>query len=358
MVTFNIPEPAVALGSWVVVTGVSGLVGSHVADQALQAGYKVRGTTRSRGKNSWTEEYFQPKYGSENFELVEVPDMAAKGAFEKVVAGASGFIHIATDTIGSNDAHLGIPKVVDAAINAIEAAAKEPNMKRFVYTSSSFAATFPSPYRRIVITQETFNGEAVKRAWLPDPEGDVVYAASKVEAERRITAWVKENRPGLVVNMVIVHKNPQSIACLLMRTVLPNANIGPIISSAHQGYPTSSQWVKALCGADYDADFKVPAQHFVNVQDDARLHCIALAHPSVESERIFAVAGPVKSNAIIDILIRHFPQKGYKHVLDDDDDLVVFEPTQRAEKLLVEVYGTGFASLEESVLANAAGLGN
>ncbi|RSL67566.1 hypothetical protein CEP53_002970 [Fusarium sp. AF-6] len=341
MVTFNIPEPAVALGSWVVVTGVSGLVGSHVADQVLQAGYKVCGTTRSRGKNSWTEEHFQTKYSSQNFELVEVLDMAVKGAFDKVVAGASEFIHVATDTTGSNDAHLTIPKVVDAAINALETAAKEPSMKRFVYTSSFFAATFPSPDKRIAITQETFNDEAVKRTWLPDPEGDVVYAASKVEAERRITAWVKENKPSLVVNMV-----------------LPNANIGPIISSAHQGYPTSSRWVKALCGADYDADFNVPAQHFVNVQDDARLHCIALAHPSVESECIFAVAGPVKSNAIIDTLSGHFPQKGYKRVLDDKEDLAVFEPTQRAEKLLVEVYGAGFASLEESVLANAAELVN
>ncbi|KAJ4183277.1 hypothetical protein NW755_009766 [Fusarium falciforme] len=116
--------------------------------------------------------------------------------------------------------------------------------------------------------------------------------------------------------------------------------------------------VKALCGANYDVDFKIPAQHFVNVQDDARLHCIALAHPSLESERIFAVAGPVKSNAIIDILRRQFPQKGYKHVLDDEDDLVVYESVQRAEELLVEVYGTGFASLEESVSANAAELVN
>lgn len=66
----------------------------------------------------------------------------------------------------------------------------------------------------------------------------------------------------------------------------------------------------------------------------------------------------MKSNSIIDILRRQFPQKGYKHVLDDEDDLAVYEPAQRAEELLVEVYGTGFASLEESVSANAAELVN
>lgn len=74
-------------------------------------------------------------------------------------------------------------------------------MKRFVYTSSSFAATFPSPDKRLAITTQTFNDGAVRKANLPDPEGDVVYAASKVEAERRIMAWVKGNKPNLVVNM-------------------------------------------------------------------------------------------------------------------------------------------------------------
>ncbi|KAJ4172929.1 hypothetical protein NW754_003135 [Fusarium falciforme] len=153
MVLFNIPKPAVPHGGWVVVTGVSGLVGSHVADQALRVGFRVRGTARSTETNAWVKEHFQSRYGVENFEQFEVPDMVAKGAFENVVA---------------------------------------------------------------------------------------------------------------------------------------------------------------------------------------------------ESERIFAVAGPVKSNAIIDILRRQFPQKGYKHVLDDEDDLVVYESVQRAEELLVEVYGTGFASLKRA----------
>ncbi|KAM6512025.1 hypothetical protein FALCPG4_017012 [Fusarium falciforme] len=285
MVLFNIPKPAVPHGGWVVVTGVSGLVGSHVADQALRVGFRVRGTARSTETNAWVKEHFQSRYGVENFELFEVPDMVAKGAFENVVAGASGFIHVATDTTVSINAHIAIENVVDVAINGIKAAAKESSIKRFIYTSSSFAATFLSPDKRLAITTKTFNDGAVRKANLPGPEGDVVYAA-----------------------------------------ILLNANIGPIISSTHQGYPTSSRWVKALCGADYDVDLKIPAQHFVNVQDDARLHCIALAHPSLESERIFAVAGPVKSNAIIDILRRQFPQKGYKHVLDDENDLAVYEP--------------------------------
>ena len=94
--------------------------------------------------------------------------------------------------------------VVDVAINGIKAAAKDSSIKRFIYTSSSFVATFLSLDKRLAITTKTFNNGAVRKANLPGPEGDVVYAASKVEAERRIMAWVKKNKPNLVVNMSTV----------------------------------------------------------------------------------------------------------------------------------------------------------
>lgn len=83
----GIKHPAIPYGSFVVVSGASGFIGSHVADQALAAGYKVRGTTRSSQKNAWLHKYFQEKYGSDSFELVEVPDMSAEGAFDEVVKG-------------------------------------------------------------------------------------------------------------------------------------------------------------------------------------------------------------------------------------------------------------------------------
>lgn len=83
----GIKNPAVSYGQVIVVSGATGFIGSHVADQLLAAGYKVRGTTRSVQKGAWIEELFQRKYGPGNFELKEVSDMAAEGAFDKVVDG-------------------------------------------------------------------------------------------------------------------------------------------------------------------------------------------------------------------------------------------------------------------------------
>ncbi|WAO95968.1 Aldehyde reductase [Fusarium falciforme] len=318
----GIKYPAVPYGSFVVISGVSDFIGSHVADQALAAGYK-----------------FKTKYGPNNFELIEVPDMAAEGAFDKAARGATGFVHVAQDMAGSADPSVVVPRAVNGVLNALKAAANEPLMKRFVYTSSSFAVTFPKPGRRFTVTAAMFNDEAVERAWGPNPEDSAVYACSKVEAERAISKWVEDHKPSLVVN-----------------TIQPNANIGPIISYANQGYPTSSQWVKALWNMDYESLKRAPAQHFINVQDDARLHIIALANPAVQGERIFAIAGPVNHNDIIKILRKNYPQRQWEDFPDNEQDLSVIEPMKRAEELLQEAYEMGFISLEESVKANAAGL--
>lgn len=74
-------------GCTILVTGVSGFVGSHVADQLLNAGYRVRGTTRDTTKSSWLVALFEGKYGIGKFELVSVPDLTLPGAFDLALKG-------------------------------------------------------------------------------------------------------------------------------------------------------------------------------------------------------------------------------------------------------------------------------
>ena len=88
----GIPHPAVPYGSTIVVTGASGLIGSHVVDQALAAGYKVRATSRSAETNSWLADHFNDKYGPGSVDIVEVADMEAEGAFNDVVKGTCAFV--------------------------------------------------------------------------------------------------------------------------------------------------------------------------------------------------------------------------------------------------------------------------
>ncbi|KAL5334192.1 hypothetical protein BJX70DRAFT_402791 [Aspergillus crustosus] len=287
MGALNIQNPAIPFGSHVVVSGVSRFVGSHVADQALAAGYKVRGTTCKIHKSAWIKEQFEKEYGPGNFELAEVLDMAADGAFVEAVN-------------------------VNGALNALRASAKEQSMKCFMYTSSSYAATLPKPGGRFTITAETFSEVAIKQARGPDADRDSVYTVSKVEAERAI------------------------------------AN--------HQGYPMTVRWAKSLWESDFNSLKHVPPQHFINMQDDVRLHIIRLGDPSVQGERIFAIKGPFSLNNIIGVLRKLYPGRRWEDYPGDARDLSTFEIIKRAEELLLQSYGKGFVGLKEIVGGNVADL--
>lgn len=201
----GVPSPAIPHGSLIVVSGVNGFIGSHVADQTLAAGFRVRGTTRSLRRNEWVLEYFKNKYGSEVFELVEVPDMTVDGAFDSALEGASGFVHVASDMSNSTDPDLVIGNAVNGVLNALRAAKKEgEGIKRFVYTSSSTAATLPRPGEVFSVTAESWNNDAVEMAWKTDAvvvkDAFVVYAASKTESERAAWRWARETEHDFVIN--------------------------------------------------------------------------------------------------------------------------------------------------------------
>lgn len=86
------PDVALSKDSLVLVTGANGYIGSHVVDQLLNAGYKVRGTIRSR--KPWLEELFEKKYGKGRFETTIVPAMEAPGAFDEAAKDVAGVVHV------------------------------------------------------------------------------------------------------------------------------------------------------------------------------------------------------------------------------------------------------------------------
>lgn len=267
--------------------------------------------------------------------------MAKEGAFDEAVKGCAGVIHTATPVMSINDPNVAIPMVVAGVVNALKAAAAI-GIKRFVYTSSSTAAASPQPNKVFNIDPTVWNEDAVKAAWAPPPYDGVqrkldVYSASKTQGEQAAWEFVK---------------SPQSNG-ITLNCILPNMNIGEILSIEHQGYPSTMGWIKALWdgfSGEGEAELKDnPPQYYINVDDNAAVHVAALIYKDVEGERLFTFANPYSWNTLLALLRKMYPDKSFIEDIEglgEDKSIVANE---RAEELLKRISGHGWIGLEESL---------
>ena len=72
--------------------GANGFIGSHVADQLLLAGYKVKETVRSEDKGKLIVETFEKRHGKDAFSYVVVEDMSAEESFHNVMKGEHRYL--------------------------------------------------------------------------------------------------------------------------------------------------------------------------------------------------------------------------------------------------------------------------
>lgn len=104
---------------------------------------------------------------------------------------------------GFEDAEAAIAIGVKGGLNALAACAKTPSIKRFVFTSSSLAATFPKPNVEFSIDTNSYNEEAVDIVKNePSKKGLFIYAAMKTQTEKAIWKWMEDNKPDFVLNAI------------------------------------------------------------------------------------------------------------------------------------------------------------
>jgi nucleoside-diphosphate-sugar epimerase len=239
---------AIPRGSWILLSGATGYIGSQIILYLLKRGYKVRGTVRDIKGSAWvTEELFPAYAASGSFELVEVNDIASAGAFDEAIKGMSGVIHLATIGTMSPNPNEVIPQTVQAALNALEAAVKEPKVKSFVFTTSLVAMTIPLPDVEFHVDSNSWNDAIGPIAWAPPPydpsRSMIVYMQSKVEAEKAVWKFVEEKKPEFSVN-----------------TVSPTSVLGPVL---HQRlWRTTANWIKMLWNGEVEFIKSLTASKF------------------------------------------------------------------------------------------------
>ncbi|KAH6649402.1 hypothetical protein F5144DRAFT_521739 [Chaetomium tenue] len=305
----TIDNPVLLPGSRVLVTGVSGFIGSHIPDQLLAEGYLVTGTTRDISKISWLQLLFDRNYGAGKFRVDQVPDISKPGAFDGLLDGISGIVHAASDMTMDPDPNKVITPMVAGTLGLLNAAAEQPSVKRFVLTSSCAAAATAKRGVAQTIDTNTWNDEASREAWGPPPYGPersfAVYATSKMQVEKEAWKWHAERKPGFVLNTTI------------------------------------GQYLTQM------PDF------FVDVQDNARLHVAALIHPGVLGERIFAYAQPYTWRGIQRTIQGLYPDRAFSGDIEDAElDASHIVPAPRAEVLLKDMGRPGWTDLKESVKIN------
>lgn len=337
-------EPALAPSSTLVlVTGASGHIGSNIVREALNLGYRVRGTARTSEKCKTTvaEHDNHPNYSTAVVSDYSHPS----DEIDAAVKGVDSIIHVASDTTFNDDADHVIGTVVAGTEHFLRAAAKEPSVKRFTLTSSSTAAILPKPgVDGIVATTDTWNDEAVEAAKTkgttigPSIYPYVVYAASKTQGERALWNFVEKEKPSFVVN-----------------AILPDTNFGRVVGSAGATGGIAIQLFK-----EGSLPWPVAPQYFIDVVDDARLHlCAAVLDGSLKSERIFAFAYTFNTNDCIETIKKVRPDVDASKLKIDPDELRDLSkvPNELGAKLLKEWYGQdGYKTLEQSLKENLEGI--
>lgn len=204
-------EPFLAPSSTLIlVTGASGHVASNIVREALNLGYRVRGTARTSEK---CEKTVAEQHNHPNYSTAIVPDFSHSiDEINVAVEGVDSIIHVASDTSFSEDADKVIGTSVAGTENFLRAAAREPKVKRFTLTSSAVAVMLPKPGVECVLTTNTWNDEAVeaaKKGTAPGPNSYayIVYAASKTQGERAFWNFMKNEKPSFVANAILPYFN-------------------------------------------------------------------------------------------------------------------------------------------------------
>jgi nucleoside-diphosphate-sugar epimerase len=363
-------NPVIPAGSLILITGANGLISSHCVDQALAAGYKVRGSVRDVNRCSWMNGFFEKRYGPGLFELVEISDVFKDGYLDDAVKGVAAIIHTVPTNISfmEKEPEPATSNEVKTVISALESAKKEPSVKRFVLTSSAWAAGGSYANKPYTLTVDSWNEDAIQKAYAKDPapDGLQIFMTLKTRMEQEAWKWVKENNPYFVMN-----------------AIFPHTVMGHILDPDNQSLQSTGNLVRVLYNGEPDGPIWfmkwIGPQWFIDTVDCGRLHLIgkfkilhpqnnknlcfraykliylAAIDPEVENERIFGHAAPMSWDDILDILRKMFPNKKFIDNFDQGSDIGKV-PSERGDELLKKHYGTGWTSLEDCVEANLKSL--
>ena len=283
----------------VLVTGASGYIATHIVQQLLQAGYRVRGTVRSL-KN---EEKVKPIYelcpeANDKLELVEC-DLLDENCWDAAVKDCSYVLHTASPVplVNPKDEDEVMKPAVDGTMFVLRACQKAGTVKRIVLTSSKSAIAQKRNPENKRFTEDDWSD-------LHDPT-ITTYDKSKTLAERAAWDFIKQNEK------------------MELATINPSHVFGPIICG---GNAPIMEITKRLLNAEMPLlpNLSLP---ICDVRDVAEAHIKAMTIPEAAGHRHIIDNETLWCYELAKIIDKEFRPQGYKI------------PTRTAPNFLMHIVG-------------------
>ena len=268
----------------VLLTGITGFLGSHTAIKLLEKGYHVTGTMRSLDREDEIQAIIHKHAGQTGaLELAEA-DLLDDAIWSQLTAEKDYVMHIASPfprTLPKNDEELVRP-AKEGTLNILRSASRN-GVKKVVLTSSTGAVYMgqkPGQRRR------TFNEED----WT-DPtnlKDTTPYFRSKTIAERAAWDFMENESHGMQ-----------------MAVICPSLILGPILE---KDFGTSANVVIKILQGAMPA---VPKIGFgvVDVRSVADLHILAMEQDAANGQRFIGTAGYRTFKEIAKVLKGAYPKR-------------------------------------------------
>ena len=264
----------------VLVTGISGFLGGHVALQLLEQGYTVRGSVRSLDKAERVKSTLTANGADlSRLEIVAL-DLSADTGWAEAMSGVRYLQHVASPFVieQPRDKQELIRPAVEGTRRALNAALKA-GVERIVLTSSIAAIVYGhTDYSKTFTTADWTN---------PDSPHTSAYPESKLRAEKE--AWAIADSFG---------------ARERLATINPGAILGPLLDDDPG---TSGALILRLLNGSVPA---APRMTFsvVDVRDVAAAHLAAMTAPEAGGRRHILSDREMSVFELAQSLRPHLPQ--------------------------------------------------